>query len=143
MKLDLEALEAAEKAATAGPWFVHATDDDICANARYISAVPTDGHHDNGNINDVDPEMIIAITLHQRREGACVHPQWHENAKLIAIARNSLPSLLARLRAAEALKEKATDVYRILCVGNKPAPSIIQALGAAIMDIAAHAETLK
>lgn len=94
--IDLDALEALEKAATEGPWEVRADHTEPRLNTIWTS---------EGQIG-----TLIART--------CFAPASVQNAELIAATRNALPALLAELRESrEALKvaENALTVARGVC----------------------------
>lgn len=59
--------------ATPGPWYSHATDDEVFMNARYVGLDPGDWPKHNGkngmsvkSKDCVDSERVIAITLLQQ-----------------------------------------------------------------------------
>ncbi len=110
MKIDLDALEALEKAATVGDWF--GEDGEVYARA------PAGGNYTS---------QITVVSGSDGETGM----NWAraEDIALIAAARNVLPALLAEVRAArEWLKqedrgglwspEQAKDAYRALVAAN-------------------------
>lgn len=100
----LDRLEKLDKAATPGPWFAHNTDDSWFMNAY---AVTTSKSEPELDCEPAKPDpSVVAVTLLQQPNVVCHEStQWHEDAVLIAAARNALPALLAVARAAEGLAE--------------------------------------
>ena len=96
--LDLESLDALDRAATPGPWFVRAMDDDLCMGAVAISTEPnTSG--DNDQLSDYEFHGVIAATLIQHPEYILPKDRrWDQNADLITAVRNALPELLRLAR---------------------------------------------
>jgi hypothetical protein len=101
----LSKIEARLNAATPGPWYAHATDDDMAMNARYVGLEPCKFRHDErcGMGADCDaPENVIAITLLQHPALALADEN-DENTLFIAHAWTDIGNLVAevrRLRAA-------------------------------------------
>lgn len=117
---ELAELERLEQAATAGPWYPHATDDEVFMNARYVSTEPgptmrrvklSDGEHvidvgkwthdgaqgmADGNKDQAQSDKVVAVTLLQAPRLADPD-QCDENTELIAALRNAAPRLLAEL----------------------------------------------
>lgn len=98
----LSELDAMEKAATRGPWYPRATDDDCRMNARFVSTecgpLTEDGRwmHDGQSRSDGFPNSVC-VTLHQLTPTIGVNED-DENTELIAASRNALPALLSDLR---------------------------------------------
>lgn len=127
---ELAELERLEQAATAGPWYPHATDDEVFMNARYVSTEPgptvrrvklPDGEHvidvgkwthdgaqgmADGNEDQAQSDKVVAVTLLQAPRLADPD-QCDENTELIAVLRNAAPRLLADLRAARSERDAA------------------------------------
>lgn len=97
----LDNLADLERAATPGPWFVRAMDDDMCCCATVVATQPnTSG--DNDDLTQSTFHGVVAATYLQHRD--YVRPaddRGNENAALIAAVRSALPELLrlARLGA--------------------------------------------
>ena len=85
--------------ASAGPWYAHATDDDVFMNARYVGLRPAQFWHDNlrgmePNGDDQEPsETVIAITCLQSPRLADVE-ECDANTIFIANAREDMLRLL-------------------------------------------------
>ncbi len=89
MTVDLDKLEALAKAATPGPWYPRATDDDHWMNARFVSTKAGAGwQHDNRRLMSPDENVsdeVVAITLLQMPALAChASEQWDETTEYIA-----------------------------------------------------------
>lgn len=104
---ELAEIEARAGAATPGPWYAHATDDEVFSNARYVSVQPGEFRHDNKRGMDsqsderADSEKVIAITLLQSpRLAEC--NECDENTLFIAHARSDIPRLIAEIRRLKA-----------------------------------------
>lgn len=105
---ELTEIEVRANAATPGPWYAHATDDEVFSNARYISLEPGEFRHDNKRSMDsqsderADSEQVIAITLLQSpRLADC--DECDENTLFIAHARSDIPRLIAEIRRLRAM----------------------------------------
>lgn len=117
----LAEIEARANAATRGPWFAHATDDQMFMNARYVSITPGSFHHDEGNgmaegwSSQVDSETVVAITLLQSPR--LVDPdEMDENTEFIAAARFDVPALVMevrRLRTALVIAKQHTQIVTV------------------------------
>lgn len=71
---ELAAIRARAEAATSGPWYAHATDDEWSMNARYVSTTPGRMEHDGewGMTTGTAPySEVVAITLLQTPRLAC------------------------------------------------------------------------
>lgn len=90
-KQQVEEIRARAEKATKGPWEAMNTDDPMCMNLDFIVAGEME---DGGFIQDYDPKDIIAITLLQYPRYAS-HPDFRENQRFIAHAREDVPALLA------------------------------------------------
>lgn len=94
---ELEEIEELCSAATPGPWFVRALDDDHAMNLVAVSTVPDTGK--NERWPDFDHRDIIAATLVQHpRYVDSGDERWDENAAFIAMAREAVPSLVDEVR---------------------------------------------
>lgn len=104
---DLDELTALDRAATPGPWYVRAMDDDMATCATAIATKPnTSG--DNDDLSDSTFHGIVAATSIQHRNYVVpADGRSRENAALIAAVRTALPELLrlARLGAAGERRE--------------------------------------
>lgn len=118
--IDLDKLEALEKAATPGLWYAHATDDTYCMNARYIGTRPSEFVHDNlrglapSSPDKEPPNDVIAITLLQQPKLAN-NEHYEENMELIVALRNAAPELIELARENAALK---AEVERLKIANN-------------------------
>lgn len=105
---ELDRLEKLAQAATPGPWYAHATDDQMFMNARYVGLKKCDFRHDGEcglDIDDPDDgNEIICITLLQSPplvlQDAC-----DENTMFIAASREAVPALVAEVRRLRAEPE--------------------------------------
>lgn len=114
---DQELLEIEKRcsAATPGPWYPRATDDEVFSNALYVGLRPGEPdidslHHDNrpglfpGHKRQEPPENVVAITLLQHPLLAEVGDGlWDENTLFIAHARDDVPRLIAEIRRLKAV----------------------------------------
>lgn len=112
-----EAARRACEAATKGPWYPHATDDDMCMNARYVGLRPSLGEHDNGcgMVSDhpcQEPsDQVVAITLLQSPRLAD-NEQCDENMAFIATARTDLPAALDEIERLNAENDECKRLLR-------------------------------
>ncbi len=104
---DLEEIEDICEAATPGPWYPRATDDELCASARYVGLKPAMRDalgflHDGlqGPSEGHDQELdVVAITLLQNPCLTGVSDcREDENTLLIARARTDVPRLVREVR---------------------------------------------
>lgn len=94
--------------ATPGPWYVVWTDDEDHMNAVYVGTVNRGLAHDGdlGADGSRHGEIIAMTLLQEPRMVSHSSRKWHENARLIAVARDlacevlELREEVARLRAA-------------------------------------------
>jgi hypothetical protein len=94
---ELKEIEELCSAATPGPWFVRALDDDSAMNLVAVSTHPDTGRSERWP--QYDHGEIIAATLVQHpRYVDTVDERWDENAAFIAMARDSIPRLVAEIR---------------------------------------------
>lgn len=91
--------------ATPGPWYAHATDDDMCMCAEYVGTVPCEFAHDQKAGFNVDPDTVIAITLLQSPP-YCTADIHEHNTRFIANARTDIPALLYEI---DRLREELRD----------------------------------
>lgn len=92
---ELKALEALDRAATAGPWYVRRLDDELCMGAIAVSTRPDTGANEGMRSGAWPGAEIVAACLVQAPP--YVVPQddrYEENAQLIAAIRTALPDLL-------------------------------------------------
>lgn len=105
---ELIEIETRASAATPGPWYAHATDDNVFSNARYVSLEPGEFRHDGKQSMDeeshdkADSEKVIAITLLQSPQLADCD-ECEENTVFIAHARSDIPRLIAEIRRLRAM----------------------------------------
>lgn len=121
----LKEIERRANAATPGPWYAKATDDEKFMNARYVSTLPGEFRHDHKRSmapDECDETAVVAITLLQTPGLAAVaDDRWDENTEFIAHAREDIPALISALRAerektkrlTEALEEQITYWYQL------------------------------
>lgn len=120
-----EIVERANKASE-GPWYPHATDDDLFMNARYVSTESGDLYHDGARgmaEGECDDNVVVAITLLQSPRLAGIDDaKWDENTAFIAHAREDVPDLAEALRQAwdenTRLREAAAVLKLPLASGN-------------------------
>ncbi|MDQ0249663.1 hypothetical protein J2W22_001710 [Sphingomonas kyeonggiensis] len=96
----LNALEALEQAASAGPWHVRRLDDEDCMGGLAISTHPDTGRGESMRSGEWRGEEMVAACLIQAPPYVVpADDRFEENAALIATMRNVLPELirLARL----------------------------------------------
>ena len=98
--LDLDQLASLDAAASPGPWYVRAMDDDMCCSATAVATKPnTSG--DNDDLTDSTFQGIVAATYLQHRSYVLpADERGHRNAELIAEVRTALPELLRLARLA-------------------------------------------
>jgi len=99
---DLDALTALDQAATPGPWYVRAMDDENATCATAVATKPnTSG--DNDDLSSSTYHGVVAATSIQHHDYIVpADGRSRENAALIAAVRTALPELLrlARIGAA-------------------------------------------
>ncbi len=84
-------------AATPGPWFVRILDDEHAMNLVAVSTVPDTGRNERWPA--FDPRQIVAATLVQYPQYVdSGDERWDENAAFIAMARETMPLLVAEVR---------------------------------------------
>jgi hypothetical protein len=99
---DLDALAALNQAATPGPWYVRAMDDENATCATAIATKPTMSG-DNDDLSGSTYHGVVAATSIQHHDYVVpADGRSRENAALIAAVRTALPELLrlARIGAA-------------------------------------------
>ena len=113
---ELNEIEVRAQRATAGPWFVHRTDDEQSQGALYVGTPYSGGDHDNrrgmgdGAARQANPVEVIAITLLQH-PNLCGADECEENTSFIAQARSDVPRLVAEVRALkEQLRQRGVAV---------------------------------
>jgi hypothetical protein len=100
----LDALEALERAASAGPWFVRRLDDEMRMGAYAVATSPDTGANEDMRSGTWPGSEVVAACLIQSPPYVVPNDNRHEeNAKLIASVRTALPDLLrlARLGMAD------------------------------------------
>jgi hypothetical protein len=111
--------------ATAGPWYAHNPDDEVCMNAYAVTTSPGEPVVDASPPND--HEQIVALTLLQSPRVVChAAGRWEADARFIAAAREAVPALLdenARLRAARQELEAVVAWIEDLAVFSQTDPS--------------------
>jgi hypothetical protein len=109
---ELNQFDELASAATPGPWYMRALDDQEAMSLVAVSTVPDTGRGERWP--DFDHREIVAATLIQQpRYVDPADERWDENARFIAAARQAVPLLvdeIRRLRAQfEASHPKATE----------------------------------
>lgn len=95
----LEALEALERIASAGPWYVRKLDDEMCMSAYAVSTSPDTGKNEDMRSGTWPGSEVVAACLIQSPPYAVpADERYEENAKLIAAMRTALPELLRLAR---------------------------------------------
>jgi len=97
---ELETLEALERAASAGPWYVRQLDDELRMGAIAVSTRPDTGANEDMRSGTWPSSEVVAACLIQSPPYVLpADDRFEENAELIAAMRTSLPELirLARL----------------------------------------------
>jgi len=95
----LEALEALERTASAGPWYVRRLDDEMCMGAYAVSTSPDTGACEDMRSGRWPGSEIVAACLIQSPPYAVpADDRYEENAELIAVMRTALPELLRLAR---------------------------------------------
>lgn len=95
----LEALEALERIASAGPWFVRRLDDEMCISASAVSTSPDTGKNEDMRSGTWPGSEVVAACLIQSPPYAVpADERYEENAKLIAAMGTALPELLRLAR---------------------------------------------
>lgn len=96
---ELEALEAPERAASTGPWYVRQLDDEMRMGAIAVSTHPEAGANENMRSSTWPGSQIVAACLVQSPPYVVPGDDRHqENAQLIAAMRTALPDLLRLAR---------------------------------------------
>jgi hypothetical protein len=94
---ELDDIEELALAATPGPWFVRALDDDQAMSLVAVSTRPDTGKAERWP--GFEPGEIVAATLVQHPRYVDVGDErWDENAAFIAMAREAIPRLLGEVR---------------------------------------------
>lgn len=94
---ELEGIEELCLAATSGPWFVRALDDDYAMNLVAVRVVPDTGRSERWP--NYDHRDIVAATFVQHpRYVDSADGKWDENAAFIAMARSIVPRLVSEVR---------------------------------------------
>lgn len=95
----LEALEALERIASAGPWYVRELDDEMCMGAYAVSTKPDTGANEGMRSGTWPGSEIVAACLIQSPPYVVpADDRYKENARLIAAMRSALPELLRLAR---------------------------------------------
>ena len=94
---ELEELEELCMAATPGPWFVRALDDDYAMNLVAVSTSPDTGRAERWPEFD-HGEMIAGTLVQHPRYIDSSDQRWDENATFIATAREAVPRLVAEVK---------------------------------------------
>lgn len=97
---ELDALDALDKAASVGPWYVRSLDDEHCQGAIAVSTHPDTGANEDMRSGSWPGSEIVAACLIQQPPYVTpTDDRFEENARLISEMRNALPELirLARL----------------------------------------------
>ena len=100
MTLDeLEALEALERTASTGPWYVRRLDDEMRMGAVAVSTHPDTGANEDMRSGTWPGSQVVAACLVQSPPYVVPSDNRHEeNAELIAAMRSALPDLLRLAR---------------------------------------------
>ncbi|MFF1480732.1 hypothetical protein ACFVYD_24825 [Streptomyces sp. NPDC058301] len=94
---ELGEIEELCSAATPGPWFVRALDDQSAMGLVTVSTTPDTGQSERWP--SFDHREIVAATLVQHPRYVDVADEcWDENAAFIAMAREAVPKLVAEVR---------------------------------------------
>ncbi|MPY56806.1 hypothetical protein [Streptomyces spongiae] len=99
---ELEEIQDLCSAATPGPWFVRALDDDSAMNLVAVSVTPDTGRAERWPEFD-HREMVAATLVQHPRYVDSGDERWDENAAFIAMAREAVPRLVAEVRHLRAL----------------------------------------
>lgn len=92
---ELVALEALERAASAGPWYVRQLDDELCMGAVAVSTLPAMGANESMRSGTWPGQEVVAACLIQSPPYVIpADDKWGENAQFIAAVRNALPELI-------------------------------------------------
>ena len=99
--------------ATPGPWYAHATDDDMGMNGRYVGTKECEFKHDNeyGLSTNYPNNDIVAITLLQSPPMA-LDVYADDNTKFIAESREMLPEMAEKLESMPEMLQIVGDWYR-------------------------------
>jgi hypothetical protein len=96
---ELEALEALERAASTGPWYVRQLDDEMRMSAIAVSTHPDTAANEDMRSGTWPGSQVVAACLVQSPPYVVPGDDRHEeNAQLIAAMRTSLPDLLRLAR---------------------------------------------
>jgi len=97
----LDALEALERSASAGPWYVRRLDDEMCMGAYAVATTPDTGTNEGMRSGTWPGSEVVAACLIQSPPYAVpADDRYEENAKLIATMRTVLPDLMRLARLA-------------------------------------------
>lgn len=100
----LDELAELDRAATPGPWFVRAMDDDMCCSATAVATKPNVSE-DNDDLTQSAFHGVVAATYLQHRDYVMpADDRGNENASLIAAVRTALPELLRLARVGASLE---------------------------------------
>ncbi|SEQ62749.1 hypothetical protein SAMN05216188_10478 [Lentzea xinjiangensis] len=94
---ELDELDELATAATPGPWFVRALDDDYAMNLIAVSTVPDTGLGERWP-SFAHGEIVAATLVQQPRYVDSSDERWDENARFIAAARDGVPRLIAEIK---------------------------------------------
>jgi hypothetical protein len=99
---DLDVLTALDHAATPGPWYVRAMDDENSACAMAVATKPNTSGDDDDLSGSTYHGVVAATSIQHHDYVVPADGRSHENAALIAGVRTALPELLrlARIGAA-------------------------------------------
>lgn len=95
----LDALEALDRSASAGPWHVRRLDDEMCMGAYAVSTHPDTGANEDMRSGRWPGAQIVAACLIQSPPYVVpADERFEQNAELIATMRTALPELLRLAR---------------------------------------------
>lgn len=95
----IEALEALDRTASAGPWYVRKLDDEMRMGAYAVCTSPDTGANEDMRSGTWPGSEVVAACLIQSPPYAVpADDRYEENAKLIAAMRTVLPELLRLAR---------------------------------------------
>jgi hypothetical protein len=96
---ELEALQALERTASPGPWYVRQLDDEMRMGAIAVSTHPDTGANEDMRSGTWPGSQVVAACLVQSPPYVVPGDDRHEeNAQLIAATRTALPELLRLAR---------------------------------------------
>ncbi len=103
---DLDALTALDRAATPGPWYVRAMDDENATCATVVATKPSTSDDNDDRLGSTYHGVLAATSIQHHDYVVPADGRSGQDAALIAAVRTSLPELL-RLARIDAAADRA------------------------------------